>query len=98
MIPPPLFELTETFFWLLALLYRHGELASKGRIMITRTRKTVEEVARDQFDAFERQERLLRMEERRERAARLKLPLDSPRKIYSPPMAASDSAEAQEFV
>jgi hypothetical protein len=42
--------------------------------MISRTCKTVEEVAREQFDAFERRERLLRMEERRERALRLKLP------------------------
>ena len=96
MIPPPLFELTETFFWLLALLYRDG--ASKGRIMITRTRKTVEEVAREQFDAFEHRERLLRMEERRERAARLNLPLVFPRRTYSPPMGANDSADAQEFV
>jgi hypothetical protein len=38
--------------------------------MISPTRKTVEEVAREQFDEFERRERLLRMEERRERAAR----------------------------
>ena len=66
--------------------------------MINRTRKTVEEVAREQFDAFERWERLLRMEERRERAAQLKLRLDFPRTVYSPPTAARDSAEAQEFV
>jgi hypothetical protein len=66
--------------------------------MISRARKTVEEVAREQFDAFERRERLLRMEERRERAARLKLPIDFPRRFHSPPTAASDSAEAQEFV
>ena len=61
--------------------------------MTTRTRKTVEEVAREQFDAFECRERLLRMEERRERAARLNLPW-----TYSPPMGANDSADAQEFV
>jgi len=66
--------------------------------MINRTRKTVEEVAREQFDAFERRERLLRMEERRERAARLKLPVDYPRRICSPPMAGNDSAAAQELV
>ena len=66
--------------------------------MINRTRKTVEEVAREQFDAFERQERLLRMEERRERAARLNLPLVFPRRTYSPPMGANDSADAREFV
>jgi hypothetical protein len=68
--------------------------------MTTRTCKTVEEVAREQFDAFERRERLLRMEERRERAARLNLPLespDSPRRTYSPPIGAKDSADAQEF-
>jgi hypothetical protein len=47
--------------------------------MISRTRKTVEEVVREQFDAFERRERLLTIEERRERAARLKLPVDYPR-------------------
>jgi hypothetical protein len=58
----------------------------------------VEEVAREQFDAFERRERLLKMEERGKRAAQLKLRLDFPRRIYSPPMAARDSAEAQEFV
>ena len=56
------------------------------------------EVVREQFDAFERRKRSLGMEERRERAARLKLPVDYPRTIYSPPMAANDSAEAQEFV
>ena len=66
--------------------------------MISRTRKTVEEVAREQFDAFERRERSLGMEERRERAARLELPVDYPRTIYSPPIAADDSADAQEVV
>ena len=66
--------------------------------MTTRTRKTVEEVAREQFDAFECRERLIRMEERRERSARLNLPLDSSRTTYSPPMGANDSADAQEFV
>jgi hypothetical protein len=87
---------TRTFFGLLILLYTGG--ANKGRIMTTRTRKTVEEVAREQFDAFEHRERLLRMEERRERAARLNLPLVFPRRTYSPPMGANDSADAQEFV
>jgi hypothetical protein len=52
----------------------------KGRInMTTKNSETVQEtifkrVAREQFDAFERQERLIRMEERRERAAQLRLP------------------------
>jgi hypothetical protein len=61
--------------------------------MTVRTRKTVEEVALEQFDAFERRERLLRMEERRERAARLNLPLDFPQRIYSPRIAASEAGE-----
>ena len=34
------------------------------------------QVVREQFDAFERQERLIRTEERLERAIRLRLPIE----------------------
>ena len=36
--------------------------------------RTSRRIAREQFDAFERRERLISMEERRERAAQLRLP------------------------
>jgi hypothetical protein len=49
--------------------------------------RSFKRVAREQFDAFERQERLIRMEERRDRAAQLRLPtneLASSSKVLEP--------------
>jgi hypothetical protein len=46
------------------------------RIMTIPVTKFEDEVAREQFEAFETREKRLRTEERRERAARLKLPVD----------------------
>jgi hypothetical protein len=40
-------------------------------------RKTFDQMVKEQFEAFERREFQMRMEERKERAAQLKLPLAS---------------------
>jgi len=76
---------------------RHGDSTMMERAFSGFAAIAKPEVVREQFDAFERREWSLGIEERRERAARLKLPVDYPRTIYSPPMATNDSAEAQEF-
>jgi hypothetical protein len=42
--------------------------------IMTTNMKSLDEIVREQFDAFERKERRIRMEERIERAAKLRLP------------------------
>ena len=43
--------------------------------------RSLEQVAREQFEAFERQERSIKTEEREERAVQLKLPLNFLNKV-----------------
>jgi hypothetical protein len=66
--------------------------------------RTFKQVAREQFDAFERRERLIRMEERRERAVQLRLPTNpqttspSPKSIGVRPSLVSGVALSPEVL
>ena len=53
-------------------------------MMTTRRHTSIDELVREQFDAFERRERQLRMEERRERAGQLRLPVQVQIEMDSP--------------
>jgi hypothetical protein len=64
------------------LSYTVAELLLWGVPMITKIDETDQgRIAREQFDTFERQERLIRTEERAERAARLNLPVNLSNKL-----------------
>ena len=47
---------------------------------ITRSDREFKRLVRQQLDAFEKQERLIKAEEREERATQLSLPLDRPKR------------------
>jgi len=60
------------------LPFRYGvqRLDLEGAYMTPPITKPVDELVREQFESFEMQERNIRIEERNERAAQLKLPLE----------------------